>query len=253
MIRSTILKSFLIAIACLGMVVVSFGQGSNSADKTGAIQLHRNQALGFPAFLNGGGVDKSEIGDLKTQLRIRGNPIERNTVWFILPTFEVLTAVSFIVEDYTCSDDLDVILVSDTGVVLASEMTGGGVGESRGQDDRCRWQFQGDLEGQVYALVHNYTSTDGFSLEFESTSVSADTEVVLGAGQIKIWPNPAKEQLFVQANSTKGDIVLVDASGKVCASSNTVENLSIRNCASGVLLLNVRMEGGEYSTQILKL
>lgn len=252
MIRSTMHRSFLIALACLAMAV-SYGQEVSSADKAGAIQLRQNQELEFSAFLNGGGADETEIDALKTQLRIHGNPIERNTVWFKLPVYAEPTAVSFLVEDYTCGDDLDVILVSDTGVVLASEMTGGGIGESRGQDDRCRWQFQGSLEGQVYALVHNYASTDGFSLEIESASVSADTEVLLGAGEIKIWPNPAREQLFVQANSTKGDIVLVDASGKVCASSNTVENLSIRNCASGVLLLNVRMEDGEYSTQILKL
>ena len=69
--------------------------------------------------------------------------------------------------------------------------------------------------------------------------------------EVAVYPNPFVNTLSIDHNSTTGQVLLVDANGKLVkeeALESTTHNLDVTNIPSGMYYIKI-VSGSEYSIQ----
>lgn len=96
----------------------------------------------------------------------------------------------------------------------------------------------------------------GVAIDYENVSIDV-TEVINGladqAGNLKVYPNPAKDQIYVESNDVIQRFTVLQPDGRLVESARPNSNLiyiDVNNYAAGLYLLKVEKSTG---TQVLKI
>lgn len=108
-----------------------------------------------------------------------------------------------------------------------------------------------------YAVSGTYTVTLTVSNACGSETLSYTVYITLGLenvaqGEFTVYPNPAKELIYVNAN-TPTQVDLLDPTGRIILSSaaSNAHKLSVAHLASGTYYLKVEQEGQQYLRKII--
>jgi hypothetical protein len=135
----------------------------------------------------------------------------------------------------------DSINFSDIGTVVAKGNT----------DSLTDYQFTDKLlwnGNNYYRLKIVYA--DGHFIYSQVRLVLFDTDGFV----VSVYPNPVKDNLFINTSVNCNQIVLFDVSGRLVRSINTVgfqNQLHVQNLAKGVYFLVVKTDAGKKTTKII--
>lgn len=78
-----------------------------------------------------------------------------------------------------------------------------------------------------------------------------DITIIEPQGRINIYPNPAKDMLYIDIPSTISTIEIVDVMGKSVYKGAVINQFPISSMANGVYLIKLYKQGGLYHSQKL--
>jgi hypothetical protein len=171
---------------------------------------------------------------------------------------------------YTHSGTYNVVLTNqdgcDSNVVLNLQVesfvvaiTATGFNLSAAQTySSYKWMLNGALIPGATTNAYTVTQNGQYQLIGSSPAGCIDTSDVYSvtnytgiddvnglASQIKVYPNPANDLVFVNA-PVKVNLTLTDVTGKAIITSNTGNNISVKGLASGMYLLRITDKNGVF-------